>query len=234
MTSPHSGLQLPPPFTLIGLREAGDAFEHACSVAAEAGAGTLVWARRFHLAEFAIVLEPDEDLAAARRVIYAGANALADALAGFAPPQHRITFDWPDAVRVDGALVGGLRLGWPETGREDEVPDWLVLGCVVRTVVMRAGEPGLRPLLGGLDEQGFDDVDPAAIVEAFSRCFLREMNGWNDDGFEAARQRWMNNAPDAGFRPQDARDLLSLDGRSLKEALASPAWLDPATGAPWL
>ena len=55
-------LSLPPPFSLVMLREVGDAFAHAVSIAAEQGAGTLVYVGRFDLAEFAVVLEPDEPL----------------------------------------------------------------------------------------------------------------------------------------------------------------------------
>ena len=35
-------LILPPPFTLVTLREVGDAFAHAVTIAPEHGAGTLV------------------------------------------------------------------------------------------------------------------------------------------------------------------------------------------------
>ena len=51
-------LTLPPPFTLVRLRELGDAFAHAKLIAAEQGAGTLVYVGRFDLAEFAVVLGP--------------------------------------------------------------------------------------------------------------------------------------------------------------------------------
>src|SRR6202795_1689377 len=100
-------LDLPPPFRLVTLREVGDAFAHAVAVAADEGAGTLVHVGRFDLAELAVVLEPEEPLRTARRALYAGLTALADALAVHAPPERPIGFDWPDAIRVDGALVGG-------------------------------------------------------------------------------------------------------------------------------
>src|SRR6266404_4630252 len=95
-------LDLPPPFRLVMLREAGDAFAHAGAIAAAEGAGTLVHVGRFDLAEFAVVLEPEEPLRIARRAFYAGMVALADALAAHAPPEKSITFDWPDAIRIDG------------------------------------------------------------------------------------------------------------------------------------
>ena len=48
---------------MVTLREVGDAFAHAKANAAALGAGTLVFVGRFDLAEFAVVLEPDEPLA---------------------------------------------------------------------------------------------------------------------------------------------------------------------------
>src|SRR5262249_56851358 len=106
-------LDLPPVYRLITLREVGDAFAHATAVAGREGAGTLVYVGRFDLAEFAVVLEPDEPLRTARRAFYAGCVALADALAVFPPPDHPIAFAWPDAIHVGGRLVGGARPRWP-------------------------------------------------------------------------------------------------------------------------
>src|SRR5580693_4522320 len=96
------GLDLPPPFRAVALREAGDAFAHAVKIAADAGAGTLVHVGRFDLAEFGVVLEPQEPLRTARRALYAGLTALADALAAQAPPEKPIGFDWPATIRIDG------------------------------------------------------------------------------------------------------------------------------------
>ena len=97
-----SDLDLPPPFSLVTLREVGDAFAHAVKVAPEQGAGTLVYVGRFDLAEFAVVLEPDETLRTARRAHYVGMTALLDALLAAAPPEKPITIDWPDAIKIDG------------------------------------------------------------------------------------------------------------------------------------
>src|ERR1700726_197506 len=162
-------LDLPPPFRLVVLREAGDAFAHARAIAAAEGAGTLVHVGRFDLAEFAVVLEPEEPLRTARRALYAGLGALADALAVHAPPEKPIAFDWPDAIRVDGGLVGGGRLAWPAGGREDAAPPWLVFGATIRTVAMADGGPGLRPLVATLEDEGFNDLGSGRLVESFAR-----------------------------------------------------------------
>jgi hypothetical protein len=146
-------IDLPPPYTLVRLRESGDAFSHAVQIAAASGAGTLVYVGRFDLAEFAVVLEPDEPLRAARHAFYAGMVALTDALRAYAPPNKPVTIDWPDAVRVDGGLVGGGRLGWPASAKEDEPPPWLVFGAMIRTVAMTDEEPGMHPSCR-IDENG--------------------------------------------------------------------------------
>src|SRR5262249_55571213 len=162
-------LDLPPGFRLVTLREAGDAFAHAKAIAGQEGAGTVVNVGRFDLAEFALVLEPDEPLRTARRALYAGCVALADALAVFAPPGRPIEWVWPDTVDVDHGLVGGVRLAWPQAAAEDDVPDWLVFGVMIRTVALGEEEPGLRPLSAALEEEGFDDVGAGRLVENFSR-----------------------------------------------------------------
>ena len=102
-----TALDLPPGFRVVTLREVGDAFAHAKANAAELGAGTLVFVGRFDLAEFAVILEPDEPLRTARRAFYAGMNALPDALMARAPPEKPIACVWPDAITVDQGLVGG-------------------------------------------------------------------------------------------------------------------------------
>lgn len=238
-------LDLPPPYSLVPLREGGDAYGHACAIADGHGAGTLVWVRRYDLVEFAVVLEPEEPLAEARRAIYVGSNALADALIAHAPPERPVTFGWPDAIHIDGVLVGGSRLGWPAGVYEHEVPPWLVFSGMIRTLVIRADEPGSRPLLGALDEVGFEAIDAGEIIESFSRYLMHGFHEWAEAGFPPVAKRWLDRCPrngDLRTRLADNGDLLHFRGaslqpierRSLREALSAPYWLDPATGAPWL
>ena len=235
-------LELPPPFTLVTLREVGDAFAHAVKVAPEQGAGTLVYVGRFDLAEFAVVLEPDEPLRTARRALYTGMTALVDALLAFAPPEKPIAIDWPDAIRVDGGLVGGGRLAWPNGAREDEQPDWLVFGGMIRTVSMAEGEPGLRPLSTAIEDEGFDDAGAAELVGSFARHLMVQIDAWQEFGFKTIAKTYLSRlAPEKGMRRDidDSGDLLvrrvdkpDVERRSLIAALAKTSWLDPATRGP--
>lgn len=233
------GLDLPPPFRLITLREVGDAFAHAQAVAG--GAGTLVFVGRFDLAEFAVVLEPDEPLRTARRAFYAGMNALADALVVHAPPEKQIGFDWPDAVSVDGGVVGGGRLAWPSGADEDAPPPWLVFGAMIRTVSL-SDEPGLHPLSTALAEEGFTDLASSELVESFARHLMVVIDAWQEHGFAAVGRDYLTRlSPENGARQglDENGDLLlrragkkDVERRPLASALAAPSWLDPATGGP--
>lgn len=237
-----SALQLPPPFRLITLREVGDAFAHARAVADEEGAGCLVYVGRFDLAEFAVVLEPEEALRTARRAFYAGCVALADALSVLAPPAKPIEFVWPDTITVDHGSVGGARLAWPAGALEDVRPDWLVFGAMIRTVAMGDDEPGLRPLSATLEEEGFDDVGSARLVEGFARHLMTAFDRWREDGFEPVAQSYLARLPPQKDVRHDIGEngdlLVQHAGRAVTErrdfalALAHPTWLDPHTGGP--
>jgi len=235
-------LTLPPLFTLVRLRELGDAFAHAQSIAAEQGAGTLVYVGRFDLAEFAMVLEPDEPLRKARRTLYAGMTALADALAVHAQPETAITIDWPDSISVNAGLVGGGRLAWPQGVKEDETPPWLVFGAMIRTVSVSGIEPGLNPLVTALEEEGFTDAMSDKVLESFARHFMVAVDSWQEKGFGAVAQSYLERLPrESGLRRDidDNGDLLvrrmgqaEVNRKQLLLRLAAPAWYDPARRGP--
>lgn len=237
-------IHLPPPFTLVRLRESGDAFAHACRIAPESGAGTLVYVGRFDLAEFAVVLEPAEPLRSARRAFYAGMVALTDALRAYAPPSKPITIAWPDAVRIDGGLIGGGRMGWPLAAHEEEAPHWLVFGAMIRTVAMNDEEPGVHPLASALDQEGFGETGAAQITESFARHLMLAFDGWRADGFDGVAREYLSRMPrerQIVQRIDDRGDLLTrrigadaIARGDLMQALATPSWLDPALGGPRL
>ena len=237
-------IHLPPPFTLVRLRESGDAFAHACRIAPESGAGTLVYVGRFDLAEFAVVLEPAEPLRSARRAFYAGMVALTDALRAYAPPSKPITIGWPDAVRIDGGLVGGGRMGWPSDADEDTPPPWLVFAAMIRTVAINDDEPGVHPLASALDQEGFGEAGAAQITESFARHLMLALDGWRVDGFDSLARDYLTRMPrerQTVQRIDDRGDLLTrrlgmdkTERNDLVQALATPSWLDPALGGPRL
>jgi len=241
-TRSPSTLDLPPPFSLVTLREIGDAFAHAQAIAPDAGAGTLVHVGRFDLSEFAVVLEPDEPLASARRAFHVCMVALYDALLAHAPPERPIEIRWPDAIYVDGGLVGGGRMAWPAGTAETDVPDWLVFGASVRLVSLGKDEAGLRPLATALEEEGFDDLGSGRLVESFARHLMLTLDAWRAGELATVTRQYLDRLRvEKGAMPTLSRegDLLvrwrgkaEPDRHALADALARPSWLDPATGGP--
>jgi len=237
-------LDLPPGYTLVALRELGDAFAHACEIAAEAGAGTMVWVRRYDLVEFAVVLEPDEPLRSARRAFFAGMNALADAIAAHCPPEREVTFDWPDAIRFDAGLLGGGRLGWPDQCAEDGIPEWLVFGVILRAADM-AHVPEVEAASGvSMLSEGFEMVDTDAIIESFARHLMTAFDRWKERGFEAIARDYLERLPK---NKASARRGIDVNGdllvalpagngaparSSLVDALGRATWYDAQARGP--
>jgi biotin-(acetyl-CoA carboxylase) ligase len=247
---PSPDLDLPPGFTLIRLRELGDAFSHACAVAGEAGAGTLVWVSRFDLAECAVVLEPDEPLASARRAFFAGMNAVADAVSAQCPPEFPVDFVWPDAIRFNGGLLGGGRLGWPADCAEDAVPAWLVFSFMLRAGDMAQVLPGEGA--GASDgavtlvSSDFEMVDIQALIGGFARHLMTGFDLWNERGFEPVAQAYLErlHKQKAGERrgiDVNGDLLVQVPGATgpaervaLLPALNAVSWYDRANGCPKL
>jgi hypothetical protein len=228
----------------VRLRESRDAFSHAFDIAAESGAGTLVYVGRFDLAEFAVVLEPNEPLRTARRAFYAGMVALTDALRAYAPPNKEVAIDWPDAIRIDGGLVGGGRLGWPASAQEGEPPPWLVFGAMIRTVAMTDKEPGVHPLGSALEQEGFGEAGAVQVTESFARHLMLAIDTWQVDGFGGVAREFLSRlSPErqVSRRIDENGDLLTrrlgtdeTGRRDLVQALGKPSWLDPKLGGPGL
>jgi biotin-(acetyl-CoA carboxylase) ligase len=237
-------LDLPPGYNLVGLREVGDAFAHGCGIAADAGAGTLVWVRRYDLVEFAVVLEPDEPLRSARRAFFAGMNAVGDAIAAHCPPEREVSFRWPDTIEFDGGLLGGARLGWPKDCAEDEIPAWLVFGVILRAADMAHIEDVQAAAGVSLLGEGFEMIDVEAIIGSFARHLMTAFDRWNERGFDAIGMDYLARLP---RRKAGERRSIDLNGdllvklpagsgppdrTSLVDALAQAAWYDPRERGP--
>lgn len=240
----EQALDLPPGYTLVALRELGDAFAHGCEIATEAGAGTLVWVRRYDLVEFAVVLEPAEPLASARRALFAGMNAVADAIAAHCPPEREISFEWPDAIKFDGGLLGGARLAWPSDCKEAEVPAWLVFGVMLRAADMAHVEEAEAAAGVSLLSEGFEMIDTDAIIASFARHLMTAFDLWNERGFEPVARDYLERLPKRKAGERRAIDLNGdllvrlptgsrrPDRASLVDALVKAAWYDPQPRGP--
>jgi BirA family transcriptional regulator, biotin operon repressor / biotin---[acetyl-CoA-carboxylase] ligase len=211
--------ELPSVFTpVIPLREGGDAMARAVALAPEHGAGTLAWVRSAARIEAAVVLEPEQTLAAARPALFAATSALADALAAFGPPEVPLTFRWPAEVIVNGGWVGKARIAWPEGCAEDAVPGWIVVGVEARLIFPKGWEPGLGLAQTALAEEGWDmeEASAAELTAGWARHLM------------AGLAEWQRADATGGFRRMAERFLARLERDEPGEG--GKRGLDPATG----
>jgi biotin-(acetyl-CoA carboxylase) ligase len=237
----------PPPFRPTAVAAEQDAFVAACA-AAQSGApdGALFWNRRLDRCDCAVALTPGEPLATSAQVAYVALLGLADALGALGPPLTAVTFVWPDRLKVNGGLVGGMRFASGKAGAT-EVPKWLVVGVNVAMLGDPTDQnPGRDPDRTSLREEGFADMDAWRLHESFSRHFLTWINRWQDDGFAPVRDAWRSRAAPAGSAitlplpgRQKAAIFAGLDnhgnlllGKAAKQekidwvaALSKPTWL---------
>ncbi|MCA0423845.1 MAG: biotin/lipoate--protein ligase family protein [Proteobacteria bacterium] len=231
------GERFPPLVTPVRLRELSDAHEHALAHASEAGAGTIFHVGRFDQVEFALVLEPDAPLFNARRVLFAGMNALAETIAADCPPEREVHFGYPADLHFDNGLVGGMRIGWPDGADENTVPDWIVLSAIIRTGGF--AELGFTLSRDGttLGEAGFETVDPEAFTARFCRHFMAEIDDWQERGFQGIGQRYLARLPKAAdvmTRGIDGNGDLMVQRKGeatartpLLAGLEHPGWYEP-------
>ncbi|MHB2168195.1 biotin/lipoate--protein ligase family protein [Alsobacter sp. R-9] len=184
-------LLLPPLFTLVTLREVGDAFAHACAIAPDAGAGTLVWVRRYDIVEVAVVLEPEEALPGALCAAFVGMNALADTLAAHCPPEKEVEIGWPVTLRFNRARIGGGRLAVAPGAGDGDVPDWLVFGGMLIADSLDPTAPGRTPETTSLFEEGFADVETPRMVESFARHLMAGFHTWSERGFRHVARTYL-------------------------------------------
>jgi BirA family transcriptional regulator, biotin operon repressor / biotin---[acetyl-CoA-carboxylase] ligase len=217
---------LPSLFAPVMLREGGDALARAVELAPEEGpghargAGTLVWVRALSRAEAAVVLEPDRPLGQARLAYLAAANALADALSAIAPPELPVTWRWPGTLAVNGGVVGQMRLALPEGAAEDAIPEWMVVGFELRLAWPESVITGERPGETALLEEGFEDVTPAGLTEAWARHLMANMDEWQARGTRRVAEKYLARLEDfskdkavkRGIDPNTAALVLDREG----------------------
>lgn len=218
--------RLPPAFRLVALERVGSTNEEAKRLAAEgAEEGTLVWAleqtagrgrrgRRWHSPRgnlyLSLVLRPDAPPAEAAQLGMVAAVAVGDALGTVMPPLTEVWFKWPNDILVNGRKAAGI-LVESAAGAPGRL-DWLVLGVGVN-VECHPQETQFPAT--SLHAEGGDDVAVAALLEAFSRNFLKWADNWVEEGFAPVRRAWLARAWRRGEAIQ-----VRLDDRTLKGVFA--------------
>jgi BirA family biotin operon repressor/biotin-[acetyl-CoA-carboxylase] ligase len=215
--------------------------------AGRAPEGALCWSDAGGRLSLALLLDPDGDWSQSAPVALAAIVALGDAIGALAPPTVAVSNSWPDRLEANGGLVAGIALDG--VGADAAAPSRLILRLEAVVHAPAGPEPGHRPDLTSLAEEGCEEITPVALLESFARHFLSWLHRWQEDGFGPVRASWRARGPRIGaplllelrgvgvtgrFRDlgPGGELILEADGAerriALDEALASgPSWAFP-------
>jgi len=181
--------RFPPLFTGELVPNQTDPFDKAVSRAiAGVDSGTIFYSDAVDVLRAALVLAPETPLEEAVQAVYVAQIGLAESLGALAPPEVPVYFQWPDRIKVNGAVCGGVRFA-ADVSDADAHPNWLVIGIDVPFLPV-GGEPGENPNQTCLHEEGCIEITPMALLESWSKHTLLWLTYLMDSGFERIHNEW--------------------------------------------
>lgn len=181
--------QFPPLLTGEAVPRHTDPFEKAVSRAiAGVDSGTVFYSEAGGTLRAALVLAPETVLEEAIQAVYVAQIGLAESLGALAPPEVPVHFQWPDRIKVNGAVCGGVRFA-ADVSDPGAQPNWLVVGIDV-PFSTTGNEPGEHPNETCLYEEGCVDIAPMALLESWSKHTLLWLTYFMDSGFKRVHNEW--------------------------------------------
>ena len=181
--------QFPPLLTGEAVPRHMDPFAKAVSRAiAGVDSGTVFYTEGPDTLHAALVLAPETPLEEAIQAVYVAQVGLAESLGALAPPEVPVHFQWPDRIKVNGAVCGSVRFA-ADVSDPKAFPNWLVIGIDV-PFTPAGGEPGANPNETCLHEEGCVDITPMALLESWSKHTLLWLTYFLDSGFERVHNEW--------------------------------------------
>lgn len=179
----------PPLMSGQEVEAAVDPFENACARAAlGCDSGLVVYSIDADWMRAAIVFAPEVPLRDAVVMMPACGIGFQNALGALAPPEVAVHLQWSGGIRVNGASCGRLRMD-ASNGDPQSEPDWLTVGVEV-PLLPSGTSPGDSPNETTLFEEGCAEVDPAGLLESWTRHTLVWINRWADEGVEPLHEAW--------------------------------------------
>ncbi|MCL7945540.1 biotin/lipoate--protein ligase family protein [Marinobacter sp. ATCH36] len=181
--------QFPPLLTGEMVPRHTDPFDKAVSRAiAGVDSGTIFYSEAGDNLRAALVLAPETPLEEAILAVYVAQVGLAESLGALAPPEVPVQFQWPDRIKVNGAVCGGVRFA-ADVSDPGVQPNWLVIGIDVPFRNL-SDSPGENPNQTCLHEEGCVNITPMALLESWSKHTLLWLTYFMDSGFERVHNEW--------------------------------------------
>jgi len=221
-----AGPLLPEGYRLLRYDSIGSTNDEAKALArAGAAEGTLVWAgeqiagrgRRGRLwlsppgnLYVSLVMRPAAAPARAAQLGFVAALALAEEVGALCGPSIDVTCKWPNDVLIAGRKLAGILLESEIT--DNDIIDFVVIG----TGANLASTPsGVEYPATSLAEQGFPEISPAQLLQAYIRRFDFWARIWREEGFAPIREAWLARAAGLGEEIRVRLEQAMLYGRFL-------------------
>ncbi len=176
----------PPLMSGHAVEGAADPFDTACAKATlGCDAGLVVYRIAADRMGAALVFAPEVTLDKAMAMLPLCAVGFQNALGALAPPEVAVHLGWSGEIYINGARCGGFRVA---AGGGDP-PDWLVVGFEL-PLLLTADNPGETPDKTALYEEGCAEVEPARLIESWSRHTLNWIARWEDEGPAPLHAEW--------------------------------------------
>ncbi|OEY66428.1 biotin/lipoate--protein ligase family protein [Marinobacter sp. X15-166B] len=196
--------QFPPLLTGEVVPRHSDPFNKAVSRAiAGVDSGSVFYSEADDSLNAALVLAPETPLEDAIQAVYVAQIGLAESLGALAPPEVPVHFQWPDRIKVNGALCGNIRFA-ADVSDPKAHPNWLIIGISV-PFSQNDGEPGDTPNETCLYEEGCVNITPMALLESWSKHTLLWLTYFMDSGFERVHNDWRPRCDALGKRIEQPR-----------------------------
>ncbi len=197
-------LTFPP--LMWGEEAPGDAFDHAVARATlGCDAGLISYKLGAARMDAALVFAPEVPLAKAMAMLPLCGVGFQNALGALAPPEVAVHLEWPGGIRVNGASCGAFRAR-AATHDPAETPEWLVIGFTL-PLLPDSEDTGLTPDQTALYAEGCAEVQPPALLEAWSRHTLNWITRWESEGLRPLHAEWRGLAHGSG-------EPITVDGRT--------------------
>jgi len=145
----------------------------------------------------AVILQPDYSPENYGQILLVAVTSLGNAIATNVTAMTALGYNWPNDVSIANHKIASV---WLDQGKTNN-NDWLIVSLSVN--VESAPQDHDFDALCIQQTEGANDVTNNVLLEAFAREFIKQLNLWDERGFEYIHRQWK-------FRWQDSNSSIEV------------------------
>ena len=201
----QDSLEIPAAYELSVLEKTDNLRQHIQNLARNgAEEGTIVWAKKQN--DFSgyfgenwicneddfycgLILQPEFQRDRYAEINFVAALALGNAIAAYLSPMTALAFHWPNRLMIANHRIAGI---WLDAGQDNQDQPYLTVtaSCNVRY----SPDDFQLPAMSIHEAEGGTELNAETLFCEFSREFVKQINSWDDKGFEHTFRQWKNRA----------------------------------------